>query len=83
MLFARLDSDYMPDFWQYIDYQNENANGFLLGEEFYAGVIWTPLSDLSFNISAIFFFPDNGPDSVYIRNTPMKWDLRLGLLISM
>lgn len=82
-LFARLDADYMPEFWAYDEYSNiEYSESFLLGEEFKAGVLWTPFSDLSFNLGAVFFFPDSGPQSVYIKNTPMKWDIRLGLLMS-
>lgn len=82
-LYSRLDTSYVPYWWVYnSNNYNDGATGFLLGEELYAGVVWTPLSDTSLNLGAAFFFPDTGPNSVYAPHTPMRWDVRCGLLIS-
>ncbi|MDR2510427.1 MAG: hypothetical protein LBC77_07280 [Spirochaetaceae bacterium] len=80
--FSRLDSAHKPDFWIYNNYENPNSNSFLLGEELSAVTIWTPVSDFSLNLALVFFFPDNGPDGAYIQETPVGWDLRLGVILS-
>lgn len=82
LLFARLSADYLPAVPLYGGYENPDASGFLLGEELVLSAVWTPLSDLSLNIGAAFFFPDNGPSSVYLPMAPIAWALRLGVLLS-
>jgi hypothetical protein len=81
-LFTRLDTEILPEYWIYDAYTNKGATGFLLGEEFVLGALWTPFSDFSLNCALGFFFPDNGPNSVYIKEAPVKCDIRLGILIS-
>lgn len=82
LLFARLSAESLPSVPLYGAYENPDASGFLLGEELLLSAVWTPLSDLSFNLGAGFFFPDNGPSSVYLPMAPIAWTLRLGVLLS-
>jgi hypothetical protein len=57
-----------------------NAVSYLVGEEAYAQLVWTPLSDLSFNLGGGVFFPNLR--GTYVGGTPLRWRLNVGSTIS-
>jgi hypothetical protein len=52
----------------------------LLGEEAYARLSWTPLSDLSFTLGGGVFFPNWG--GAYVDQARIRWRISLGSLFS-
>jgi hypothetical protein len=81
-VFMRLSSDYIPNYWFYSDFENPDSSNALLGEEFVFAALWMPVSDFSMNAGMGFFFPDNSPGSVYNQAASIKWDIRLGIILS-
>jgi hypothetical protein len=83
-LFFRTSTYVMPNYWFYSEFENSKHNSkHLLGEEFVFTILCSPFSDIAFNIGTGLFFPDSGMNNVYTEISPVKWDIRLGLLISL
>jgi hypothetical protein len=83
-IFLRTSPEIIPSYWLFSEFETtKKNNNYLLGEEFVFNVIYSPFSDMIFNIGTGLFFPDSGIANVYSELTPVKWDIRLGLLISL
>ncbi|MDR1278374.1 MAG: hypothetical protein LBK02_06460 [Treponema sp.] len=52
----------------------------LLGLELYLSLIWTPFSDLGLSAGGGVFFPL--PESAFYSDTPPKWNVSLGVILS-
>jgi hypothetical protein len=82
--FFRTSTNLIPNYWFYSEFENSaNTDKYLLGEEFVFTVLCSPVSDISFNIGTGLFFPGSGMNSVYSEISPVRWDIRLGLLLSL
>jgi hypothetical protein len=81
-MFMRLDKDIIPTYWLYSEFENHKSKSLILGEEIVLNIVCAPLSDISFYGGTGLFIPSFSETAVYLPYTPIKWDIRLGLLFS-
>ena len=58
----------------------ETENGYLLGNEFFGRLYWSPFSDLSINVGAGVFLPSMGNVTSDLHN---KWRVEFGVVLSL
>jgi hypothetical protein len=59
---------------------DDNNSGFFLGNEFFAYLLWSPVSDLHLNLGGGAFLPSMGNAA---RNADMIWRIELNLILSL
>jgi hypothetical protein len=70
------------DFETYRSYplMETNSNGAFLGNDFFAQLLWTPFSDMQFNLGGGAFFPALGNAA---RDADVSWRVELNVIISL
>jgi hypothetical protein len=63
------------------DSEKLKAEGYFLGGEFYAAIMWTPLPDLALTFGGGAFFPGLG--DAFTGEAGIRWKAALGLVLSL
>jgi hypothetical protein len=76
LVFLKTDQETYP-----ADEYAINSSTYLLGEEFYASLLWVPVSDVSAVLGGGAFIPNRG--KTFADDAPIRWQVSLSLTLSL